>query len=114
MSLLADDIAFLLDEHGYDVTVSRESDESYNPETGEFESTTLTGTIRGVFINYEQDYINNTTILADDRKLLIQAKGIEMVPKMGDVLDGDVQIVGPVRKIQSGDTVIAYTAQTRG
>lgn len=114
MTMLAEDVAHLLEDHGYDVSVEREGPLQYNPETGTTDPSTITGTIRGVFINYEQEYINNTTILADDRKILVQAKDIELVPKIGDVLDDDVQIVGPVRKIQSGDTVVAYTAQTRG
>lgn len=114
MSVLAEDVAFLLAEHGYDLTLTRQVPGAYNPATGLMgAATTATHTIRGVFIAYEQEHINNTTILADDRKLLIQAKGIPVVPKMGDTI-GDVQIVSPLRKFQSGDTVIAYTAQTRG
>ena len=110
-----DDVAFLLAEHGYDLTLTRAgSGGSYDAETG-----TITGgaadatySIRGVFIEYRAEQINNTTILANDRKLLIQAKGIPVAPQIGDNV-GDVRIVGPVRKIQSGSTVLAYTAQVR-
>ena len=36
-----------------------------------------------------------------------------MAPENGDTLDGDVQVVS-VRTIKSGNTIVAYTCQTRG
>lgn len=110
-----EDIAFLLDEHGYDLTLTRAgSNGTYDTATGTITGagTPVTETVRGVFIEYMAEYINNTTILSNDRKLLLRAKDIPVEPKLGDTV-GDMKIVGPVRKIQSGDTVIAYTAQTR-
>lgn len=110
-----EDIAFLLDEHGYDLTlVQAGSGGTYDTTTGAITGAgaPTSSTVRGVFIEYMAEYINNTTILANDRKLLLQARGIPVEPRLGDTVDG-LEIVGPVRKIQSGETVIAYTAQTR-
>ena len=119
-----EDIAFLMEDHGTDLTLTRAGPGgTYDPATGAITyptpgtgdpdpSVPLTYTIRGVFINYEEERINNTTIKADDRKLLIQALGIPVVPRIGDVAGG-MTLIGPVRTIKSGDTVLAYTAQTR-
>jgi len=110
-----DDIEYLMQDHGYDLTLTRAgSGGIYDTATGAITgaATDVSVTVRGVFIEYESQRINNTTILADDRKLLMQAKDIPVEPQIGDKV-GDVRIVGPVRKIQSGSTVLAYTAQTR-
>ena len=111
-----EDVEILMAEHGYDLTLTRAaSGGTYDAATGKITGATgaVTATVRGVFIEYESQRINNTTILADDRKLLLQARGIPVVPQINDHV-GDVRIVGPVRRIQSGDTVLAYTAQVRG
>ena len=110
-----EDVAFLMAEHGYDLTLTRAgTGGAYDPVTGTITGAgaVTTAVVRGVFIEYESQRINNTTILADDRKLLLQAKDIPVEPEIGDKV-GTMRIVGPVRKIQSGDTVLAYTAQTR-
>lgn len=113
--MMDEDVAFLLSEHGYDLTLKRAgSGGTYDPATGRTTGggTPVNETIRGVFIEYKMEQINDTTIQVGDRKLLIQAKGIPVVPQIGDTIGG-MDVVGPVRTIQSGDTVIAYTAQTR-
>ena len=124
MAMQEQDIAFLMEDHGTDLTLTRAGPGgTYDPATGAITYPTpgtgdpdpsepLTFTVRGVFINYEEERINNTTIKADDRKLLVQALDIPTVPVIGDVV-ADMTLVGPVRTIKSGDTVLAYTAQTR-
>lgn len=115
MSLMDEDVAFLLAEHGYDLTLERAgAGGTYDPATGGVTGAAAptTETVRGVFVEYQHERINDTSIQVGDRKLLIQAKGIPVVPKIGDTVGG-MSIVGPVRTIQSGNTVIAYTAQTR-
>ena len=109
------DVQRLLTTHGYDLSLKRtNSGGAYDTTTGKVSGgTTISATVRGVFIDYRESDIDGTSILADDRKLLLQARGLTMAPETGDVLDDDVQIVS-VRTIKSGDTVIAYTCQTRG
>lgn len=109
------DVEYLMQDHGYDLTLTRAgSGGTYDPATGTITGagTPISETVRGVFIEYEDQRINNTTILAGDRKLLLQARGIPVIPQIGDKV-GDMRIVGPVRTIRSGQTTIAYTAQTR-
>lgn len=109
------DVTRLLATHGYDLTLSRRLDGgSYNTTTGKVSGgTTTTETVRGMFINYMEKEVNGTSITADDRKLILRAQGMTMVPDTGDFVDGEVRILD-VRKIQSGATVIAYICQTRG
>lgn len=142
------DVQRLLGTHGYAVSFSRaQSGGTYDPATGDVTGgTTLTWTGRGVFVNYMDEDVNGTSITTDDRKLLLQAVGLDRAPEVGDLvvegtpyadyltsgsdayltLDGETYQVDTgvplgdfisvlnVRKLQSGDTVIAYICQTRG
>ena len=109
------DVERLLKTHGYDISLTRSNvDGSYDTSTGKVSGgTTTSATVRGVFIDYRESDIDGTSILADDRKLLLQARGLELTPENGDALDGDVQVIS-VRTIKSGSTIVAYTCQTRG
>lgn len=109
------DVQRLIKTHGYDVVIKRTNvGGTYNTTTGTITGgSTTTATGRGVFINYVEQDIDGTSILADDRKLLLQALGLSVVPETGDSVDDEVQIVS-VRTIQSGATIIAYVCQTRG
>ena len=109
------DVKRLLATHGYDVTLKRVQDGgTYNTTTGIMSGgTTTTETVRGMFINYKEEEVDGTSIVADDRKLILQALGMTMVPDTGDLVDDEVRILD-VRKIQSGAIVIAYICQTRG
>lgn len=109
------DVEKLIDRFGYDIVLKRTNDGgSYDPATGTVTAgETTTATVRGVFINYNERDVDGTSVLMDDRKLLLQARGLTMVPETGDTLDDEVQIIS-VRTIKAGSTVIAYTCQTRG
>jgi hypothetical protein len=109
------DVTNLLATHGYNLTLKRvEVGGAYDTATGTVSGgTTSTAPIRGVFINYLEQDVDGTNVQADDRKLLVRADGLTLVPQVGDFVDDEVRVVS-VRKIQSGSTVIAYTCQTRG
>lgn len=109
------DVQQLMRTHGYTVTFKRpQSGGSYDPATG-----TVTGgseiswTGVGVFTNFRDEEVDGTSILTDDRKLLLQAVDLEREPEVSDTVDDTVQVIN-VRKMQSGPTVIAYILQTRG
>jgi hypothetical protein len=109
------DVEKLIDRYGYDLTLRRTAvGGAYNTTTGAVTGgTTTTASVRGVFVNYMERDIDGTSILADDRKLLLQARGLTVAPETGDTLDNDVQIIS-VRTIKAGATVVAYVCQTRG
>lgn len=109
------DVQRLIGTHGYAVSFSREqSGGVYNTTTGTVTGgSELTWTGRGVFVNYRDEDVDGTSITTDDRKLLLQAVGLDVEPETGDIVDSTVQVVN-VQKLQSGSTVIAYMLQTRG
>lgn len=109
------DVTKLLATHGYALTLKRlKVGGSYDTTTGAVTGgTTSTATIRGVFIDYNERDIDGTNVLADDRKLLVQADGLTLTPEVGDLIDDEVRLER-VRRLKSGDTVIAYICQTRG
>lgn len=109
------DVQRLIATHGYTLALKRtNSGGTYSTATGKVSGgETLTEDVRGVFINYMEREIDGTSILTDDRKLLLQARGMTMVPETGDLIDDEVKII-TVRKILSGTTLIAYVCQTRG
>ena len=82
------DVQRLLTTHGYDLSLKRTNNGgSYNTATGKVSGGTASiATVRGVFIDYRESDIDGTSILADDRKLLLQARGLTITPKTGDVL----------------------------
>jgi hypothetical protein len=73
----------------------------------------LTWTAKGVFLSYSENEIDGTSVLIDDRKLLLRASPMAYAPSPGDVVDDTVQIIS-VRKMLSGTTVLGYVCQTRG
>ena len=82
------DVQRLLATHGYDISLKRtNSGGAYDTTTGKVSGgTTISATVRGVFIDYRESDIDGTSILADDRKLLLQARGLAMTPETGDVV----------------------------
>lgn len=109
------DVKRLLATHGYDLTLKRVQDGgTYSTTTGKVSGgTTTTETVRGMYINYMAEEVDGTSIEMDDRKLILRALGMTMVPDTGDLVDDEVQIIS-VQTIKSGATVIAYICQTRG
>ena len=109
------DVQQLMSTHGYSVTFKRpQSGGSYDPSTGTVTGgTELTWAGTGVFVNFREEEVDGTSILTDDRKLLLQAVGLTRAPEVGDTIDDTVQVLN-VRKLLSGSTVVAYVLQTRG
>lgn len=113
--MLATSVKNLLQQHGYSMTLKREaSGASYDPATGGFTGGSVaTETVTGVFINYTDDEVDGSRITVTDRKLLMQASGVNMAPKTDDLIDDEVRIVS-VRTLKDADGVMAYICQVRG
>jgi hypothetical protein len=113
--MLADDVAYLLDDFGSDLTLTRQADGTYDPTSGAItpispdEPTTFQ--IRGVFINYIDANVDGTVIRMGDRRLLVRAAGAATTPAINDRVDG-MQIVD-VRSIAPNGIVIAWACQAR-
>ena len=104
--------------HGYAVTLSRPGGSdgaTYDPATG-----TMTGgagtpdwTGVGFFTSYRANDISDSSIRTDDRKLLLQAKGLTRPPKINDLVDSTVTIIN-FELVRSGSSITHYVCQTRG
>jgi len=118
--ILQDSAAQLFRLHGYQVTLSRPTDSNgatYDPATGGMVNPEtpkpLTWNGVGFFTSYRVDDIGDTSIKTDDRKLLLQAKGLVRPPEINDLVDSEVTILN-VEKVRSGATTTHYVCQTRG
>lgn len=105
----------IIDRHGYDVSFSRPTaGASYDTATRRMTGgSPVTWKAKGVFLSYSENEIDGTSVLIDDRKLLLRSQPMEYAPSPGDVVDDAVQIIS-VRKMLSGTTVLGYVCQTRG
>jgi hypothetical protein len=115
--MLVESVTALLQDFGRDYTVTRLNRAAYDPATGTVTrdppTTDAPGAygIRGVFINYEDKYVDGTVIQRGDRRLLIRASDAGEEPRIGDVVDG-LQILD-VRAIAPNGIAIAWSCQTR-
>lgn len=104
--------------HGYDVTITRPDDTrgaTYDPTTGEMTgaSSPLSWTGRGFFADFSTEDLSDRSIKTGDRKLLLQAQGLERAPEINDLVDSEVTIMD-VKRVRSGATITHYVCRTRG
>ena len=115
----------ILRTQGRDVVLTRISADApvYNAATGTYTTPSpVSGTLRGVMIDFAAEEIDGTRILDQDRKLLLDATSGAAVPALGDIVDGNVNgpnVIGGfkverVRAIAPKGTPTAYVCQVRG
>jgi hypothetical protein len=136
--MLADDVAFLLQDFGSDLTITRVVSGVYNPATGQIDNglTLLVDpddnalqdaetaalwvldafpdgsfNVRGVFINYEDGSVDGTVVQRGDRRLLVAAQGAGDTPAVGDFVEG-LRVLD-VRTIAPNGVPIAWACQVR-
>ena len=110
--MLEEDVAFLLEDLGSSLTLTRKAAGVYTPSTGLMATTTpTTHTIRGVFIDYRTENVDGTVIRAGDRLLLVSATGSEVAPIMDDVVEG-LRVVSP-RAFAPNGVAVAWACQMR-
>jgi hypothetical protein len=110
--MLGADVAYLLEDFGSDLTITRIVRGAYNPATGVAPApTSQTFTIRGVFINYADANVDGTVVRMGDRRLLVSAQGAGTTPAVGDRVSG-LEIVD-VRTIAPNGNPIAWACQVR-
>lgn len=110
--MLSNDVAFLLQDFGSNLTLTRQPAGAYNPNTGAMTpGATVTFTIRGVFINYTDRNVDGTVVRMGDRRLLVQAKDATVTPAINDRVGG-LQVID-VRTIAPNGVPIAWSCQMR-
>jgi hypothetical protein len=111
--MLGDDVAYLLEDFGSDLTLTRRNAGAYDPTIGTVVSGNPTlYTLRGVFINYMDANVDGTVVRMGDRRLLIKASGATFTPRVGDRVSG-LQVID-VRTIAPNGVAIAWSCQMRG
>lgn len=110
--MLDEDVAYLLEDRGSDLTLSRQAAGAYDPSAGTMASTsTTTYTIRGVFINYADRNVDGSVVRMGDRRLLVRASDAPVTPAIADRVGG-LQIID-VRTIAPNGAPIAWACQMR-
>jgi len=119
MTFSSRDLKYLVDTHGKTLTYTVKGDPVYDPTTGEATSSDTDYTIKGYFYNYNLSDVNGATVLAGDRRLvmnLVDTSGVTIPePEDGYQISGEgdtVEIIS-VAKIMSGPSAVCYICQVR-
>lgn len=113
--MLSDAVSSLLTKFGKTVTLVRtQSGGTYNTTTGGIiGGSTLTWTGTGVFIYFREEQIDGTAVRRGDRRLLLEADGLDRAPEVGDVVDTVARVMA-VRIFEPSGAVVAYDCHVRG
>jgi hypothetical protein len=71
---------------GASATLTRNAAGVYDPATGTATPTVTTQTVQAAVFDYDQEYVNGTSILAGDKQVFMSAVGLTFKPQTGDVL----------------------------
>lgn len=110
--MLDDDVAYLLEDFGSSLTLTREVGGTYDPAAGTYTNGTVTNfTVRGVYTNYRDDRVDGSVIRMGDRQLLVSLGGSTTAPQIGDLVGG-LRLID-VRTFAPNGTAIAWSCQAR-
>jgi hypothetical protein len=114
---LQNTVLSLLTEWGrINITLRRLTPGAYNPSTGgSAASTTKDYTVTGALLNYKDYEVNGTSVLAADRRCVIAAKNMTIVPAVTDtvIVDSISYNVVNLQIQEVGGTPLAYSLQIR-
>ncbi|PSL23473.1 hypothetical protein [Dyadobacter jiangsuensis] len=105
-----------IEEFGRSVILRRNNQGDYDPATDSFSGgSSADVSVIALFTKFEQNEIDGTIILRDDKKVLIAASSLASPPQHNDILvDGDYEYkVLPLDIIRPGDTPLIYKLQVR-
>lgn len=106
----------LLIQFGRSMTLRQLTEGTYDPVTGGAPlPTSADYSVIGVLLEYADLYIDNTTVLSSDRKCIIAAKGMTVVPQVGDrmIADGVTYAVIEVAIKEVSGIPATYVMQIR-
>lgn len=112
---LQDEAGTLIDDMGRAATLRRVTEGSYNPATGASANTTADHAVMVLLLNYKDYQRQDGLIQAGDRKAVIKAKDLAVVPDIQDILvvgSDQFRIINVGQVEQSGQDVI-YICQVR-
>lgn len=102
-----------LTQYGGDCVITRKIEETYNPQTNEYENTVIKINGKGVISNYSVENIDGTNVLAGDVSIMAV---FDDTPKINDELkigDKEYHIVNFTELNPNGSSSIYYKIQAR-
>jgi len=114
---LQDCSATLIDDIGKTVTLRKEGNDAdnYDPATGVMTNSTTDYSTKAMLLNYRDNQFDGEIIRRGDRKAVLKAKGLAVVPEPQDLIvigSSEWRIVN-VRQIEESDTDVVYICQLR-
>lgn len=109
------DILALLADLGESLTLVSVTAGAYNTATSSVTETTANYTFTGAVTSYNSREIDGTLIQSGDRKVIVAASGLAVVPKISDKVTGigDTVRVVNVRTLRESGETVAYVLQVR-
>lgn len=107
----------LITKYGSAMTLRRVTSDTYNPSTGMTAAGTSTDyACRGLTQDYTMREIDGTNIRFGDKKVLVSASGLAILPISGDILvsGSNSYSVISVNALAPGEVAVLYTVQARG
>lgn len=120
MALMSNNMLFLINSFGTEVTLRQQSLSAYDPTTGStsVDSTTDT-TAKCYFADYALSEVDNDSIILGDRKALLPhvdtSNNSLPTPEIGDTIIGlgDTVKVVRVQELYSANEIVCYICQVR-
>lgn len=120
MALMSQNLAFLLNQFGFNATLSKPTYGSYDPETATVATdSTDTYNVKSYMADYNLNEIDNQNVVFGDRKAYLSpfdTNGVTIPePDREDTIEGlgdKVRIVR-VQSLYSSDSLVAYICQVR-
>jgi hypothetical protein len=102
-------------DKGMAMTLSRAAAGTYDVLTSSAAVTTTNYPCTGAVFDFPTREINGTQILQGDKKVLLSAQGLAVVPQMSDalIIDGLQHAIVNVKALAPAGTVVLYTLQVR-
>ncbi len=111
---LAVTVADLVEQFGQAVSIVQHSAPAYDIETGSTVSTDITFETFGVITDYESEFINNTSILPLDKKLIVPAIGAtELSSDASVIINTKRYSVVSLNEMNPAGVVLGYELQIR-
>ena len=124
--MTAPNVKSLIRALGKDLTLVRASGAVFNPQTGGYDGKIYTPYgFRGIMKAFRTEEIDNSSVLATDVKLLMDASSLAVEPEVGDhistelisILEDGSLLSGrkilSTRRIEPRGVVVAFTCQLR-
>lgn len=120
MALLSSNVMYLLEKHGRQATLVKNTYGSYDPSTGTTSvSSSSSYTINAYFADYSLGEVDGDKVQLGDRKVYIGRSDINgstlPLPDVEDTITGvgDTLVIKRVQQIYNADNLVCYICQVR-